>query len=193
MLAGMLTITGHGATLLTQINAASRSDHSGTVGLVFTVGGSNLSVTALGFQDSLDNGLTSSHEVGLWDSTGNLIASVTVPSGTSGTLSGNYRYAAISAVTLIANQQYTIGAQVFNGGDAWTDSGAGAGLSISTDVTAGGDRFMTGGFARPTTDGAGHDLRWGPGNMQYSVVPEPGVALLGGLGALALLRRRSQK
>ena len=193
----MLALAGadaNAATLLTQTVAPNRHDHTGMIGMVFTVGASSLSVTSLGFQDAGGDGLVQSHQVGIWDSAGNLVTSATIAIG-GGTLVDNFRYVPVTAVTLTAGAQYTIGATVANAGveDVWTDAGFGPGFTISADVTPNGDVYNSAGFSRPTLNGNGHDLRWSPGNMQYTVVPEPSAALLGGLGLLALVRRRRRE
>ena len=101
----------------------TRNNFTGTVGSKFTVG-ANALVDKLGFEDQLVNGLASSHQVGLWNSSGILLASVTVQSGTGSVLIGNWRYETLpTPVTLTAGATYIVGAQVTNGGDKWTDNG----------------------------------------------------------------------
>jgi hypothetical protein len=85
------------------------ADQSATMGWSFTVGAANLEVTALGFYDDGMNGNQDAHPVGIWTAGGTLLAQVTVPAGTAGTLVGSYRYAAISPLTLTAGQTYVVG------------------------------------------------------------------------------------
>lgn len=201
VLFGLCMTFSHAATLLTQQTAPNRSNHTGTIGFKFTVTAATssftgLSVTSLGFQDAGGDGLTSAHTVGIWDSTGALVTSATIASGTTAELDANYRYVNLSTpVLLLAGQTYTIGATVFNGGDAWTDAqGAPADFTLSSFATASADVYNSSTvvtpFVMPATDGAGTNLRWAPGNMRFTAVPEPSAALLGGLGVLALFRRR---
>lgn len=192
LLAGLMSLTAHGATLLSISNANARDNRTTNVGGSFVVGSSDLSVTSLGFQDFDDNGLVGSHAVGLWTSGGTLLATVSVPSGTGATLLDHFRYVTLGgAVTLTAGQTYFIGAHVTNaGGDSWSDGAAGT-VTPSPSIGSYNATFTDGAsLTRPTGDGGAPDTRWGPANMQFTVVPEPGAALLGGLGALCLLRRR---
>lgn len=196
-LLALVVPAAHAATLFTQNLAPDRNNFDGTIGMQFTVSAATssftgLSVTALGFQDADGDGLLSAHTVGIWNSIGTLIASASISAGTGATLDANYRYVnLVTPVLLLAGQTYTIGARVFNGGDAWTDSNEQANFTLSSYVTANADlRNGVANFSRPTTDGGGDNLRWAPANMQFTAVPEPSAALLGGLGLLALLRRR---
>jgi len=69
-----------------------------------------ISVTALGFWDSSQDGLGSTHDVGLWLLDQTPLGSVTVPSGTAGTLDGDFRYASLgAAVVLSPGNTYVIG------------------------------------------------------------------------------------
>lgn len=79
-----------------------------TCGFRFTVT-RDLDVRALGQWDDNLDGLVMNARVGLWTSDGTLVASVTVPSGTSAALTGEYRYVTITPVRLVAGQQYVIG------------------------------------------------------------------------------------
>ncbi len=90
--------------------------YPGTVGFAFTVGTSNISVTDLGVLDIGANGLTDSHDVGIWTSAGALLGSATVLSGNSGTIiaanaNDSFHFVSLgSPLTLTANTQYYVGA-----------------------------------------------------------------------------------
>ncbi|MCX6343453.1 MAG: DUF6055 domain-containing protein [Armatimonadetes bacterium] len=118
----MLTSKGTGGT---------RTDGPWTIGYKFTTGPSPVTVSKLGFVDYTGAGLLAAHRVGIWKTSDNsLIASTTVPAGTAGELMGDFRYANLAVpVTLNANTTYVIGAEVFNGGDAWMISAASPGLT----------------------------------------------------------------
>jgi hypothetical protein len=91
-----------------------------TIGTTFTTGPNPVSVTALGFVDHNLDGLNVSHQVGIWQGS-TLVASVTVPAGTVGTLNGDFRYVGLGAlVTLAANTTYSVNA--YTGGDDWPDT-----------------------------------------------------------------------
>jgi hypothetical protein len=69
-----------------------------------------LVVSALGFFDYLGDGLEESHEVGIFNATGNLLVSAVVPAGDTARLDDDFRYADISPFTLSAGETYTIAA-----------------------------------------------------------------------------------
>ena len=81
----------------------------------FTLGWSfNLSqsyiVDALGVYDSRGDGLVDNHDIGLWDSTGILLASVTGVTGDSYPLVVSFRYAPLSSNITLQSGEYYIGA-----------------------------------------------------------------------------------
>jgi hypothetical protein len=98
-------------------------------GFVGTVGGIFLTsynyypqVNWLGYADPTGAALTDSHLVSLWDnSTGDVIASATVPAGTAAPLYDGFRWVQLpSTVQLTYNAYYVIGAQT-DGVDLWGD------------------------------------------------------------------------
>jgi hypothetical protein len=60
------------------------------------------------------DGLAESHEVGLWDSLGNLLAETTVVTGDP--LVNQWRYSDVTPVTLAAGADYFVGALFTSGG-----------------------------------------------------------------------------
>ena len=179
----------------------NRNNYGGTVGTRFKIGEDDVVIDALGFEDPEGDDLTQSHRVGLWDSTGALLASVTVPAGFDVTFEGGWRYVELSEnVTLIAGETYTLGAEVFDGGDFWSDAlflGDGVpDFSLQSGIVGVSSGYKNvhvgGGFALPTLDGALTPYRWAPANAR--VVPEPSSLLLAAIAGLALClfpRRRS--
>jgi len=158
-----------------------------TVGFDFTVGSAPLLVTELGIWDQGQNGLDNQHMVGLWDTSGLLLTSLTIPSGTSSTLDGQFRYISLdSPVLLAANSDFVIGASYISGDSdrfliARTYENANP--IFDAAVTPGLERFGT----DPSTltfpsfsDGSPNLGDFGP-NMMFTVVPEPSVLCLIGL------------
>ena len=178
-----------------------------SLGSKFTVGSTNLEVTALGIYDVTGGGFFQSHEVGLWDVTaGNTqVADVTIPIGTSAVLLNGFRYIDVSSpVDLIAGDQYILAAfypvgQVFGVNDqlldccgAGTNAGTSAGFgSFQAAFTTSGLGTSAGHLTEPNGTTAGTDYV-GP-NFVFVVVPEPSSSAVLGLGliVLALRRRRA--
>lgn len=171
-----------------------------TLGSVFTTN-SAITVTSLGVFDDSQDGLGESHEVGLWDGVGNLLASTTVQSGTVDPLTAQFRYASIAPVTLASGETYTIGAVWNNNIDSLLGSGLGDPTGFSTDpaISFVDSQYVLGGLlADPNTSGGGTGY-FGP-NFQFTTanaVPELGTgASLAGLlcaGSLSLWARGRRK
>jgi hypothetical protein len=165
-----------------------------TLGWEFTLR-TTIKVTGLGvFDDSLD-GLAESHDVGLWDTSGNLLTSGTVGSGTAGTLIDNFRYVNVKSVTL-GPGTYEVGAVWDNGLDPMLFPGDAGTLTTASGVFYNQGVFVAGGsLAFPSSGGGQSPSYLGP-NVLAGGVPEPAswalmLIGLGGLGA-ALRSRRSQ-
>lgn len=155
-----------------------------TVGYDFTVGSEPLLVTELGIWDQGQDGLSNQHIVGLWDTSGDLLASLTIPAGTSSTLDGQFRYESLaSPVFLTANSDFIIGASYVSG-DADTFLVArtfeNADPIFNAAVTPGGERFgaAPSTLTFPSYSGGAPELGdFGP-NMMFDVVPEPSILCL---------------
>jgi fibronectin-binding autotransporter adhesin len=153
-------------------NGSARVLDGYTIGYTFTTGAYAISVTALGYVDwSNGSGLNAAHDVGIWDASGTLIASVTVPAGTAGTFVNHFWYANLdSPVTLDANTTYTIGG-VGAGGDQWPNNNGTTSPGFTLPdftgfpaLTAANNVYIGGGFAEPTTAGGGSSL-WNVANL----------------------------
>lgn len=84
------------------------SGYDGTLGWEFTVN-STVNLTAFGFFN--DGGaISTSHQVGLWDTSGNLLTSGTVGPSASDTTIGLFDYSTTAPYTLQAGTTYVIGA-----------------------------------------------------------------------------------
>lgn len=116
-------------------------------GDVFTAN-ENMTVTAVGFYDYTHSGLLDSHDVGIFNSSGTLLEDASVPSGTAGTLIGDFRYANLGTpLNLSAGDTYTLAGLVLTDDDnaGYTSPGGvnvDPAISISSDpavyVFAGG-------------------------------------------------------
>ena len=160
-----------------------------TWGWAFTLS-SPVLVTELGLWDQNNDGLSASHVVTIWTSTGTLEAQGTIPSGTGATLTNGFRYVSIAPVVLPAGS-YTIGG-FYSGGQDQIASLASA-VTTASGVTFNGDRFESG-LVYPDASFATNSF-FGP-NFQFTTstsVPDAGTtgSLFGlSLMGLAFLRRK---
>src|SRR4051794_33183651 len=122
------------ATVLTVISQASaqilvlvsggspRTDGGNVVGISLNSFGQT--ITSLGFYDHNQDGIATSYQLGLWDATQNLLATATVTP--SSPLTGSFRYAAISPITIgtpSTPAPFTIGVLLPpNPADIWLDN-----------------------------------------------------------------------
>src|ERR1039457_873791 len=147
-----------------------------TYGFQFTIGSQDLLVTALGIWYAHPSGLLANHQVGLWDSSGTLLESVTVPLGNSTTSIASFCYQPLPVqVVLSADATYTIAATFVGGdpdgmkiGDFWS------GPTYSADIQSESSCYIRSQFALPT-DSIYCASYVGP-NFQYTVVPEPSTS-----------------
>ena len=160
-----------------------------------------LTISALGFYDDGGDGLAASHDIGVFDSVGNLVVSTTLQAGAGGTLFGNFRYVSIVPSMLDGNQQFTIAATSGGLADPWAygflDSTL-SGFSNDPAITIGEDGavYIYSSALQYPTAHYNYSLYAGPNFMidhdQQVVTPEPAAAVLlaPALGILLLLRRR---
>jgi hypothetical protein len=117
-----------------------------SLGTRFTTGTDFVSVSKLGFFDRDQDGLASSHQVALYDSSNSQVAYAVIPAGTAGELIGDFRYVALgSALLLSPNTTYTLMAAV--NGDSVPHSSA-----------------LTSGFSSPNFDGFAAVAAWAANN-----------------------------
>ena len=166
-----------------------------TVGLAFTLS-SPVLVTDLGLWDLNNDGLSMSHVVTIWTSTGTQEAQGTIPAGTGATLTSGFRYVSIVPVLLPVGS-YTIGGFYSSASDAVAIQGL---VVAASGLTYDGTRSGLG-FAFPAGDAFGRPLNYFGPNFQFTAPPIPdsgstsallllGVAATFGLNLL--LHRRSE-
>ncbi|MES2754265.1 MAG: PEPxxWA-CTERM sorting domain-containing protein [Pseudomonadota bacterium] len=162
-----------------------------TLGFSFTVA-NDMSISALGAYDDLANGFVAPKTVGLWTNAGALLSQVSVTN--SNALIDNFRYAAITPVTVSAGTTYVVGAWQYSGsGDVY--STAPGGTNPPPGVTTIQGRLSdTGSFSFPNQL-AGTEAYFGANALIGAVpdVPEPatwGLMIMGFGVAGSALRRR---
>lgn len=166
-----------------------------TIGWQFSVT-APISVTELGFFDAGGDGLADSHPVGIWNSSGTLLGSITIPSGTGATLNSGFRWVPISPFGLGAGDYVIGGYGLATSTDQFQFELTGSTtipqivLGAAVDVKATG-LTMPDSIVSNSTEGY-----FGPNFMATvaSTVPEPSTFFLFGLGlvGLGLSRKRNR-
>ncbi|MCX6879087.1 MAG: carboxypeptidase-like regulatory domain-containing protein, partial [Verrucomicrobia bacterium] len=133
-----------------------------TIGSRIHTGASSVYVTKLGYVDRDHNGFNVTHQVGIWDAAGALLGSVTVPAGTDGELIGDFRYAPLGSVIVLApHTSYALGG--YTQGDDWGDQSASPGFNEPDFVGFTSESAIAhdggAGFSNPNPNGGGFD--WG--------------------------------
>lgn len=195
----VLANSAHAAIITTtDTGSGGRNDGPYTIGNLIEVGGSPVSINALGVQDRGADGYDGgSVDVGLWSADGlTLHRSVTVV-GTDTLGADNYRYASVAEFTLLANTSYLIGATVGDGLEPFVDLAGTSAFSGTGGVTLIASRFANAGatLTAPTTNGALAAGRWAPANatlIAVSEVPTP-AALPAGLAMIGMIVARRRR
>jgi hypothetical protein len=162
------------------------SNGSWSLGFKFTTNDAPVTVTQLGFYDDGKNGLTENHDVGIFDSAGNVLVSATVL--TTDALTSWFRFHSITPYTLAANQTYFI--QAVTGSEHYTYFPAG--FSVDPAITFATDAWknpQTNALAFPNSSyGFTQDQGslFGPNFVMGAEVPVPPTILLLGSGLLGL-------
>ncbi|WP_413171157.1 DUF4082 domain-containing protein [Anabaena azotica] len=161
-----------------------------TRGFAFNVlNPSGITVTDLSFFDENSDGLAESHDIGLWNSSGTLLASGTVSAGTTNALVGFFRTVDIADTFLAQGNGYVVGA-VFLVGSSDKQAINFVGLTTPSDISYVGGRFINNGVASltfPTSNLAsgipGGSFEFTPGAttpVPFDFNPNISLVLLGG-------------
>jgi hypothetical protein len=158
-----------------------------------------INITSLGWFDYEDNGLINSHEVGIWDASGNLQLSGIVGAGDSDPLLAGFRYSGtLTGSTLLAAGTYVVAGLSTYDDDAWREVDfarvtMGSGITYLEDRTSESTVFEFAGVTQ------GLDVGYFGANFQYdevaAEVPEPSVASLSllGLGMMGVAARKRRR
>ncbi len=162
------------------------------VGWGFTAN-TDLLVTHLGVYDHGDDGLVDAQDVGLYDSSGNLLASASVDAGAGPLAMNSFRFHALGdGVILSAGQNYFIGTYSVGDANGFYSAEGSSGLSFNSAITELGGTFHeypASGLVFPTMFIP--DLHYFGANLLFTtVVPAPGVLALIGCAILAGRGRR---
>jgi hypothetical protein len=189
VLASLSTVGAHAGTpVFSPATTFGPADYQAglpvNLGMVFTVN-SNTEATALGFYDIPD--LTDSEDVGLYDSSGDLLASVTVSRFSP--LTGGYHFLPIAPVALIAGDTYTVDAQVND--NPWQ---YGTLAPTPPQITFDNNSYLySSSLAFPTNTGGSGPAYFGPNLIIGAPEPTSWALMLMGFGALGATMRIARR
>jgi hypothetical protein len=152
----------------------------------FTLGWSitmkdDLHLFALCLFDDSQNGLAESHDVGIWDSNGSLLASTTIQSGTVDPLDSQFRVVPVSPITFLAGQTYYIGALFLDGTDNLIfPDGTIVNFATAPEMTFDANQYVAGGTLSFPFNSVGTAPGYFGPNFEFIPVntPEPASLVL---------------
>lgn len=147
-----------------------------------------VTVSGLGFYDDLKNGLTETHDVGIFDSAGNLLISGTVTN--SDPLVSWFRFTSVTPTVLGVATGYRIAAVTGSENFTWDPTG----LVIDPRISFVQDRFVQSTTLVYPTGGPMGVTGWFGPNFMIStspgVVPEPSTWMMAGMGVVGVIALR---
>ncbi len=179
---------GPGSTVAISITGGETSnliDHR-TVGWAFSLA-QPIQVNALGWYDHNADGLSVSHEIGLWDDASQmLLTSISIPAGTATTLIDSFRYVGLATPPTLLPGRYVVGGVAIAPPDTIVDA---ASVMTAPGITylqnRGADPFsLTLLFPGQTIPS--REAGFLGANFTFTVVPEPSTYAMVALGVLGL-------
>lgn len=176
-------------TALTFTGSTTQNPVNSVFGWRFSLA-SPVTITALGIYDFGANGLTDSHPVSIWTTTGTQLLTTTVASGTSAPLDSGFRFSSgvtvVSGSTTLPAGTYIVGAGYPTGADLVVNNVTAGNMTTATGVTYLQNQLAGGVFAFPSETIAGQERGYFGANFQFTAVsstaPEPATFALLALG-----------
>ncbi|MBK8475335.1 MAG: PEP-CTERM sorting domain-containing protein [Opitutaceae bacterium] len=164
-----------------------------TRGFSFTTTG-ELAITGLGWYDAGQDGLASSHRVGIWSTGGTLLVDGVVSGADP--LSGYFRYtSSLTGSSTLAAGSYFIGGLSTNA-DATVRLLPASAVTFAPAITWGSstNNGTVGVFSIPSAVDAATSIGYFGPNFSFAAIPEPSTAaLLGGMLCLAVVAMRKMR
>lgn len=165
-----------------------------TRGYSFNVGNTGMVATHLSLWDRDGDGLDVAHEVGLWNPSGVLIASATIPAGVAAPLVDGFRIVDIPDVALPIGDGYVVGG-LFVAPTLDNLAFGLTGIVTAPGITYVDGLYINNGIASLTlpTTSLGSGFPGGSLLVDTIAVPEPGTLALLGAGFACLLGARCRR
>jgi len=134
----------------------------------------DVDVLSLGFFDSGADGLSSAHDVGIWDTAGNLLVMANVDN--TDPLTGKFRYTSIAPIQLSAGTNYIIGGFDYTS-DAAIRNDLGVDATVHPDINIVSGRWTNGSsLSFPGNNISDPNIYYNTVSFEFSqvnAVPEP--------------------